>query len=253
MIVDPLLLWTVVGSAMGIILALAGTGGGIVAIPILMIFGGYDIKEASAYGLLALTVGAALAWLIQRKNTLYPITGVIIVFAGFMAFISAPLKAMSPHWLVNIMLNLTCLFALYSLWFLQNEENGEVALPTSYRIKSAALCGTITGFLSTMTGLGGGVVIIPWLIGITKISFEQAMACSVLSIAVTAPISAWGQGSVDLIFGEWMALISALLVTSLSVKQLLAWTLPSHVLLVRKLTLTVVITFSMIRTLWGLV
>jgi uncharacterized membrane protein YfcA len=253
MIVDPLLLWAVVGSAMGTILALAGTGGGIVTIPILMIYGGYDIKQASAYGLLALTVGAGLAWVIQRKNTLYPITGVIIFFAGLMAFISAPLKAMSPHWLVSIMLNLTCLFALYSLWFLQTVENGDIILPTSYRIKTAALCGTITGFLSMMTGLGGGVVIIPWLIGITKISFEQAMACSVLSIAVTAPISAWGQGSVDLAYGEWVALIGALLVTSLCIKQLLTWGLPSHMLLVRKITLTAVIIFSMTRTLWDLV
>src|SRR5437667_10314987 len=112
-IVDPILLWIIVGSASGIILGLAGTGGGIISIHILMMLGGYDIKEASAYGLLALTVGAAISWFIQRRNTLYPISAVLIIFAGAVAFIVAPLKVMSPHWLVNILLNLTCIFSLY--------------------------------------------------------------------------------------------------------------------------------------------
>ena len=45
MIEDPVLLWALVGTAAGILLGIAGTGGGVIAIPILMTFGGYDIKE----------------------------------------------------------------------------------------------------------------------------------------------------------------------------------------------------------------
>src|SRR5204863_8202905 len=105
---NHVVLWALVGSASGLVLGVAGTGGGVIAIPILMAFGGYDIKEASGYGLLALTVGAALSWFIQRKNTIYPISAVLVLFAGIVAFISAPLKAISPHWLVNVLLNLTC-------------------------------------------------------------------------------------------------------------------------------------------------
>lgn len=246
---DPILLWTIVGGASGIILGLAGTGGGVISIPILMAFGGYDIKEASAYGLLALTVGAALSWFIQRKNTLYPIAAVLIFFAGTVAFIAAPLKTLSPHWLVNVLLNLTCIFAIYSLWVLRKPEDPGEKRPLPYQLKTATIGGVITGFLSTMTGLGGGVVIIPWLTGITRLRFEQAIACSLLTIAVTAPISAWRQGSVDLTMGEWIALAGGIVVASLIVQKFITRISPPRLVIVRKLTLTCVIFISMMRTL----
>lgn len=246
---DAVLLWTIVGGASGIILGIAGTGGGIIAIPILMAFGSYDIKEASGYGLLALTVGAALSWFIQRENTLYPISAVLIFFAGTVAFLASPLKALSPHWLINILLNLTCLFAIYSLWFLRKPEDPGENRPLPYQIKTATIGGMITGFLSTMTGLGGGVVIIPWLTGITRLRFDQAIACSLITIAVTAPISAWRQEKFDLTMGEWIALAGGIVVASLFVKKLIARVSPPHLVLVRKLTLTGVIFISMMRTL----
>ncbi len=246
---DPILLWTVVGCASGTILGLAGTGGGVISIPILMAFGGYDIKEASAYGLLALTAGATLSWFIQRKNTLYPISAVLIVCAATVAFISAPLKVLSPHWLVNVLLNLTCIFAIYSLWMLRKPEDPGENRPLSYQLKTATIGGMITGLLSTMTGLGGGVVIIPWLTGITRLKFDQAIACSLLTIAITAPISAWRQEKIDLTWGEWVALAGGIVVASLIVQKFIKRISPPHLVLVRKLTLTAVIFISMMRTL----
>jgi len=246
---NHILLWALVGSASGAVLGLAGTGGGVIAIPILMAFGGYDIKEASGYGLLALTVGAAISWFIQRKNTNYPLAGVLILFAGTIAFLAAPLKTISPHWLVNVLLNLTCIFSLYSLWVLRKPNDPGENLPLPYQLKTASIGGMMTGFLSTMTGLGGGVVIIPWLTGITRLRFEQAMACSLLTIAVTAPISAWRQHTVDLRLAEWLSLACAILVASLIVKKVVIYIPPSHLILVRKLALTGVIFISMMKTL----
>lgn len=252
LIEDPFLLWALVGSASGVILGLAGTGGGVIAIPILMAFGGYDIKEASAYGLLTLSIGATLGWIIQRKNTIYPIAGVLIFFAALIAFICAPLKVLSPHWLINLLLNMTCLFAIYSLWVFRKPDDPGEDKSLIHRVKTASIGGMITGFLSTMTGLGGGVVIIPWLTGITRIRFEQAMACSLLTIAVTAPISVWRQEKFDLVWSSWIGLAGGILATSLLVRQLLTYVPPSRLILVRKLTLTSVVLLSMMRTLQAL-
>lgn len=249
---NSILLWVIVGSASGIILGIAGTGGGIIAIPILMALGGYNVKEASAYGLLSLGVGAVLAWFIQRKHTLYPITAVLIFFAGIMAFLTAPLKAISPHWLVIILLNTACVFSLYSLWILRKPEDLGENRPLGYQLKTATIGGIITGFLSTMTGLGGGVIIIPWLTGITRIRFDQAIACSLLTIAITAPISAWRQNKVDLIMGEWLALGGGIIIASLIIRKLISYVPPPHLVLIRKLTLTGVIFLSMTRTLSAL-
>jgi uncharacterized membrane protein YfcA len=252
MIEDPVLLWSLVGTAAGVLLGITGTGGGVISIPILMAFGGYDIKEASAYSLLALSVGAAISWFFQRKNTLYPVAAILILCASIFAFISAPLKAISPDWLVNVLLNLTCLFSLYSLWVLRKPEDPGEDRPTIYRVKTASIGGAVTGFLSTMTGLGGGVVIIPWLTGITRLVFDQAMACSLLTIAVTAPLSAWRQGNINISTGSWISLIVTLIIASFIVKKLTSSISHLQMILVRKLTLTGVIIISMMRTLAAL-
>lgn len=249
---DPILLWAIVGSASGLVFSIAGTGGGVISIPILMTIGGYDIKEASAYGLLALSVGAALSWFVQRKNTLYPVAGILIIFAGMMALLTAPLKAISPPWAVTLLLNLTCTFALYSLWILRKPEDPGEERPFSYRMKTATIGGMITGFLSTMTGLGGSVVIIPWLTGIMRLRFEQAMACSLLTIAATVPFSAWRQGRVDLMPEEWLSLAGSILIVSLIARKLISYASSLQFLLIRKLTLTGVIFISMYRTLSSL-
>lgn len=246
---NHIILWAIVGMASGTVLGLAGTGGGVIAIPLLMALGGYDIKEASGYGLIALTVGAALSWYIQRKNTIYPLAAVLILCAGLIAFITAPLKTISPEWLVSVLLNITCLFSLYSLWVLRKPNDPGENLPLPYQLKTASIGGMITGFLSTMTGLGGGVVIIPWLTGITRLRFEQAMACSLLTIAVTAPISAWRQHTLDLAWVEWLSLGIAICVASLIVKKAISHVSPPRLIILRKLALTGVIFISMMRTL----
>ncbi|MDI9637560.1 sulfite exporter TauE/SafE family protein [Geitlerinema splendidum] len=252
MIEDPVLLWSLVGTAAGVLLGIAGTGGGVIAIPILMTFGGYDIKEASAYSLLALTIGATISWFFQRKNTLYPVTAVLVLCASIFAFISAPLKDISPDWLVNFLLNLACLFSLYSLWILRKPGDLGENRPMTFRLKTASVGGAIMGFFSTMTGLGGGVVIIPWLTGITRLAFDQSMACSLLTIAATAPLSAWRQGNINISTGSWISLIVTLTITSFIVKKSTSSVPHLQMILIRKLTLTGVIIVSMIRTLVAL-
>lgn len=252
MIENPVLLWSLVGTAAGTFLGLTGTGGGVIAIPVLMTFGGYDIKEASAYSLLVLTFGATISWFFQRKNTIYPVAAILILFASIFAFISAPLKAISPDWLVNAFLNLACLFSLYSLWILRKPGDLGENRPMIFRFKTSSIGGAIMGFFSTMTGLGGGVVIIPWLTGITRLTFDQAMACSLLTIAATAPLSAWRQGNINISTGSWVSLIVTLIITSFIVKKLTSSVPHLKMILIRKLTLTGVIIVSMIRTLVAL-
>lgn len=141
MIEDPIFLWAIVGGASGMILGIAGTGGGVIAIPLLITLGGYDVKTASAYGLLSLSVGAALNWFIRRKDTLYPVAAALIFVAGSVAYLIAPLKTITPEWGIIGLLNVTCLFSLYSLWMLRKiEDPGEIR-PLSYRLKTAGVGG----------------------------------------------------------------------------------------------------------------
>ncbi len=100
-----------------------------------------------------------------------------------------------------------------------------------------------------MTGLGGGVFIIPWLTGVTRLRFEQALSCSLLTIATTAPFSAMRQVDINLSVGEWLGLGGGILVTSFIVKKGSSYIPPAHMTIVHKFALTCVILLSMSRTL----
>lgn len=210
-------LWGLVGLATGIILALTGTGGSIISIPILMMVGGYDIKDASGYGLLSLSVSSAITWFFQRDNTHYPITIILIIFATLTAFVAAPIKEIMPSWIIIVLLNIACVFSLYSVWYLREHRDQDEPDDTSsfpYHLKFASIGGVMTGIINTLTGLGGGVLIIPWLAGIVRLSFAQARACSLLTVVVIAPVSAWRQGTINIKWFEWVALIVMIIVAS---------------------------------------
>ncbi len=252
MIEDPMLLWAIVGGASGMILGLAGTGGGVIALPLLMTLGGYDVKTASAYGLLSLSVAAALNWMIRRHDTHYLIVAVLVLMAAPVAYVATPLKALSPEWVIVVLLNLTCLFSLYSLWVLRKaKDQGEVR-PLSYQLKTATIGGIFTGFLSTMTGLGGGVVVIPWLTGITRLSFPQALACSLLTICLIAPFAASRQVDINLTPGAWMSLVGGVCLTAFLVKKVTSRIPAPTMTVINKLSLTIVTLCTMGRTLWTL-
>ncbi len=140
MIQDPVLVWTIVGSASGAILGLAGTGGGIIAIPLLMMIGGYSVKDASAYGLLSLAVGAALSWIIRRKNTVYPVAAVLIIFAGAVAYLFVPLKTLSPPWVVIVLLNV--FLASIACGFSESQMTWEKTVPLAFDLKRRLLAGS---------------------------------------------------------------------------------------------------------------
>lgn len=63
------------------------------------------------------------------------------------------------------------------------------------------LLGLITGFLSGLLGIGGGVVMIPALIMVAKLSIREAMGISLLAIIPTALVGflkSYSAGFVDI-------------------------------------------------------
>jgi len=235
---DPLILWTIIGVVSGIILGISGAGGGMIVTPILIHLGGYDIKDATAYSLWALTYGSAFSWFIQRHNTNYGMVLALTSAAIVMAALMAPIKqAVSPV-VIALLLTTTCLFSLYSLWFYKPRE----VQPDEKRsyVRSAA-GGALAGGLSTLTGIGGGVVMVPWLLSVGKLKMREATASSLMVIALTAPFSIWVQGRHDIGGNQLTALFFGVVLSSLSIQYLLQHTPKEALNILRKVTLTVAI------------
>lgn len=243
-------IWGLIGIVSGCVLGLAGAGGGIIGIPMLIYLAGYSVKSASGYALLVISVGAALTWYPQRKNTHYLVTLTLLIFAFIGAHYTAPLKAMAPNWAIIVLLNLSCAFSLYSLWIMkvpapiESEKNSPF-----FAISRSSMGGVLTGILSTMTGLGGGIIMVPWLTAVNRLKLVQAVASSLLTIAISAPYSAYVQGYIDLDWKNFAALILGSCIAAFVIKALTGAFSPKFMNSLRKVTLTSVIIISMITTL----
>jgi uncharacterized membrane protein YfcA len=246
LIEDPFILWPLVGIVSGIILGLAGAGGGLIGIPMLIYLGGYGIKDATGYGLWGVSLGAATAWFVQRHNTEFTTGLILTTFSLLFAYLIVPLKEASPQWVIIILLNGACLVSIYSLWIHKTKVVKSQESPSSAK---SALGGAIAGFLSTMTGLGGGVIMIPWMTTIGKLKLVNATATSLMVIAITAPFSIWAQGRMDDIDAEYIVLLTiGVVAASLITKQVIARVPKTKMDMMRKSVLTAAIIIAMIGT-----
>ncbi len=204
------------GLAVGLMLALTGAGGGIMAVPLLVFGLGLGVADAAPVALLAVGLAAALGAAIGLRGGCVRYRA-----AGFMAllgFAGAPLG----WWLGRHIPNapLTLLFAAVMVYtatrlYLRARRDITTALgparnphapcavnPADGRLRWTRRCaqalgaaGLTAGVLSTLLGVGGGFVIVPALLRVTDLDMKNITATS---LAVIALISA---GSVAVIWG----------------------------------------------------
>ncbi len=208
---DPLLISLFLGSFVGIVLALTGAGGAILAVP-LLIFGLHlGVAQAAPIALLAVCLSATIGVLIALKQK-----KVRYRAAGYIALIGA-IVAPAGLWIAHILPNtpLTLLFAAILLYlafdmFSQSKRiDGAIEIATSKPfsapcildaadgrlvwtapcVSALTLSGLLAGFLSGLLGVGGGFVVVPALKKVTNLQIQSILATS---LAVVALVSATG-------------------------------------------------------------
>lgn len=173
------------GVIIGIVTGLTGAGGALIAIPLFMQFLGMDLKEASVYSLVAVVVASLLNYISQRKSTQY-LTALLIVFSSSVgSYLSAPLKEKFPTSLVAISLTLVSLYALYGVWSPTKTSSDSEISPGGNNAFSLA-AGLMLGVLTTFTGLGGGVLMLPLFLRVFNYSHAQAISTSLLAVGLSS-------------------------------------------------------------------
>lgn len=218
----------VCGALVGLALGLTGGGGSIFAVPLLIYVLGQPPDEAMPMSLVAvaLTAGVGAAQSLQRglalwrPATLFAAGGVVGAPLGLATGTDVP-----SQWLVAGF-GLLAVVVGGAMWHKARVTPGEVmalragtredggpvcALAPEARLRLTRPCalalastGVGTGFLSGLFGVGGGFLIVPALVLVTRMDMHQAVATSLLiitAIGMAGAAAAIWQGRI-----EWLIL-----------------------------------------------
>ncbi len=210
------------GLATGILLALTGAGGTLVAVPLLTFILQLRVVEAVPVALLAVSLSSTVGALLAHRQGLVRYRA-----AGFVAvtgMATVPAGVWVAHKLPDTFL--TCLFALVLFavavsMFRQEQERdggtGNIAASGSHATmpcqlaydgnrlvwtwpcaRALAAAGVISGLLSGLLGVGGGFIVIPVLKRATQLPMSSILATA---LAIAASISATGVLSATMMQG----------------------------------------------------
>jgi uncharacterized membrane protein YfcA len=173
-----LVLAMMIGASLGVF----GAGGSIVTVPALVYVVGLGVQEATATSLLVVglvaVAGTALRW-----QTVRPRAGAMLGASGvFGALPGAWLNHQVPP--AVILVGLASTLLLSGAGLLRSDETA--ATPTAEHPAMALLGGLGVGLATGFFGVGGGFLIVPALVLLLGLEMPQAVATSLLVIALNS-------------------------------------------------------------------
>ncbi len=209
---DATALSLLMGAAVGVVLALTGAGGGILAVPLLVFGLHLQMAQAAPVGLLAVGLAAALGATLGLREGVVRYRAALVI--GFTGMVIAPWGVRLSRSLPNG--PVMAVFAAVLGWVAwRNLRRSPVAAvetvpprpvcamdPTTGRLSWRAPCtallaliGALSGLLSGLLGVGGGFVIVPMLAGFSDVPARGVVATSMAVIALVSVGGVMGAAS----------------------------------------------------------
>lgn len=177
----------VTGAVGGFLSGFFGVGGGIIMVPLLMLWAKFDQKRASATSLLAIVPTSLVGALTYAANSQVDV--LVAIFVSIGAIVGAPLGSkllrVLPvavvHWVFITMM----VIEAARLLFVTDETHGSFELTIASAVGLIGL-GLLMGVASGMLGIGGGVIAVPVFMSVFGLAPLLAKGTSLLAMVPTA-------------------------------------------------------------------
>jgi uncharacterized protein len=179
------MVYALIGLIVGLIMGLTGAGGALISIPLFIHLLGVGLKEATVLSLLAVIIGTLTNVLGLLKKVDYRTVTSFVLFGAIGNWASLPLKLLVPDLAIAGLLTAIAAYSLFSIW----RKRKPASAINSAGIVKSALTGLFLGVITTLTGLGGGVLLVPILMQLFGKTYEEALPTSLATILLISSIS----------------------------------------------------------------
>ncbi|MFM8711375.1 MAG: sulfite exporter TauE/SafE family protein [Sphingomonadales bacterium] len=215
----------------GLSLGLIGGGGSILTVPVLVYLLGVEPVLATAYSLFIVGFTSAVGVYPKYKEGLVDVRTALIFGAPSIAAVFLTRKMIVPNiptnilqfgdWVLTKSVLLMILFAVLmvaaSVSMIRDKKpnTGISEGALSYNYPLIVLEGALVGLLTGLVGAGGGFLIIPALVMLTKLPMKKAVGTSLLIIAAKSLIGFTGDLSQQSM--DWSLLLVVTLMAVLGI------------------------------------
>lgn len=194
----------ILGIVTGVVLGITGAGGGILAVPALVVGLGFAIKTATPIALIAVGMAALVGAIdgLRKHQVRYKAAFFMAAAGALCGSVGLKLGQLLPQQLLaSIFAGLMLLLALRM--FRQSRNGSDTAPrpagvlctmdPDTGRLRWTPKCattlaavGAATGIFAGMLGVGGGFIIVPALRRFTDIKMSSIVATSLMLVALVS-------------------------------------------------------------------
>ncbi len=211
--------------AIGITLGLIGGGGSILTVPVLVYLLGSDATSATGYSLFIVGVTSAIGSVAFFKRKLvslrtaivFGIPSIIAVYAT-RAFIVPALPdvifsfgnfTFTKDVFLMVLFAVLMILASYSMIKKKKTSADDTGLPSeqAFNYPIILLEGSVVGVLTGLVGAGGGFLIIPALVILSKLPMKMAVGTSLVIIAAKSMLGFLGEPNLTDPSFEWRMIL----------------------------------------------
>ncbi|WP_408095767.1 TSUP family transporter [Peredibacter sp. HCB2-198] len=237
-----------IGLTVGLIMGLTGAGGALISIPLLIGLLGLTLKKATILSLAIVIISTLINLIGVRPRLNLRLILILAAGGGIGNVLTLPLKNLVPDYFVAVLIIAIAIYSLIGVWN-ERYEIGKINLRQS--LVKSIIIGLTLGMITTLTGLGGGVLLMPILIRFYGMNYQEALGnglASILLVSIMSFIFQWQEAKDIVTPTEFTLIILGSIASVILIRKI-----PAKFLRTRKIVFTLVVaysTVSIMRSVW---